>query len=145
MTVQGAARGLAADAVRAAVRLPVGLVAVVLLPAGQGGRAARLQARVSRLSGWTGARAAGRALVGLPLDVAAFVVVAYSAFNTVRNLGYPIWYAASDYHQAWGGPTLAGVWAVHAFGWLACLVVVGLLVRWIGRGQAAVDRLVTGW
>ncbi|MGW6389487.1 hypothetical protein ACWFR1_03060 [Streptomyces sp. NPDC055103] len=94
--------------------------------------------------GWTGGRVLSRAALGLPLDTAAFVLVGYALFNTVRNLGYPIWYLDTDYHQAWGGPTMAGVWAVHAFGWLLCLaVLLHWPVRWLARGQAALDRRVT--
>ncbi|MEU7073494.1 hypothetical protein [Streptomyces narbonensis] len=91
--------------------------------------------------GWTGGRMLGRAVLGLPLDAAAFALVGYALFNTVRNLGYPIWYLDTDYHQAWGGPTMAGVWTVHAFGWLLCLAVLLYWpVRWLARGQAALDR-----
>ena len=82
-----------------------------------------------------------RTVLGLPLDLAAFVVLGYALFNSVRNLGYPLWYLDTDYHQAWGGPTMAGVWTVHALGWLLCLaVLLHWPVRWLARGQRALDR-----
>ncbi|WP_225801129.1 hypothetical protein [Streptomyces sp. NK15101] len=132
-------------AARAFLALPAGLAAVVLTLAGQPGRAARLRARLTGGDGpaaaWTGGRVLGRTVLGLPLDAAAFVLVGYALFNSVRNFGYPIWYLDTDYHQAWGGPTMAGVWAVHAGGWLLCLAV---LLRWpvrsLAAGQRALDR-----
>ncbi|MGW5402091.1 hypothetical protein [Streptomyces sp. NPDC003952] len=143
-TVFPSLRVWGARAVRPALALPVGLAGLVLGLTGQGGRAARLQAWASGLPGWTGPRVAARTVLGLPLDIAAFVLGAYSVFNTVRNLGYPIWYGDTDYHQAWGGPTLTGVWLVHAFGWLACLYVIGWILRGLGRGQHAIARRVVG-
>ncbi|MFF1411414.1 hypothetical protein ACFVX6_16760 [Streptomyces sp. NPDC058289] len=125
-------------------RFPRGSSASPLGLTGQGWRAARLQARASGVPGWTVPRIASRTLLGLPLDIAAFVLGAYSVFNTVRNLGYPIWYGDTDYHQAWGGPTLTGVWLVHAFGSLACLCVIGWILRGIGRGQQSITRRVAG-
>ncbi|MFD5148970.1 hypothetical protein [Streptomyces sp. NPDC058401] len=133
-----------ARALRPALALPAGLVGLALGLTGQARPAIRLQTWASGLPGWTGPRAAARTVLGLPLDIAAFVLGAYSVFNTVRNLGYPIWYGDTDYHQAWGGPTMTGVWLVHAFGWLACLYVIGWILRGLGRGQHAIARRVAG-
>ncbi|MER6392534.1 hypothetical protein ABT236_29240 [Streptomyces sp. NPDC001523] len=84
-------------------------------------------------------------MLGLPLDMAALALIGYSLFNSVRNFGYPLWYYDTDYHQAWGGPTMAGVWTVHAVGWLLCLAVLLYWpVRWLARGQKAVERRVMG-
>ncbi|MER7946448.1 hypothetical protein ABTY59_03520 [Streptomyces sp. NPDC096079] len=130
-------------AARAFLALPVGLAAVALVLTGQPGRAARVQARLAG-GEWTGGRVLGRAVLGLPLDAAAFLLVGYALFNSVRNLGYPLWYLDTDYHQAWGGPTMAGVWAVHAGGWLLCLAVLHWPVRRLARGQQALDRRATG-
>ncbi|MCX4982624.1 hypothetical protein [Streptomyces sp. NBC_00572] len=139
---------------RAFLALPVGLAAVALALTGQPGRAARVRARLTDgdgegdggegvKGGWTGGRVLGRAVLGLPLDTAAFVLVGYALFNSVRNFGYPIWYLDTDYHQAWGGPTMAGVWAVHAGGWLLVLaVLLHWPVRWLARGQRALDRRI---
>ncbi|MFE2523351.1 hypothetical protein ACFXEL_03875 [Streptomyces sp. NPDC059382] len=125
--------------------LPVGLAGVLLVLVGQPGRAARVQGWMSGGAGWTGKRVLGRAVLGLPLDMAALALIGYSLFNSVRNFGYPLWYYDTDYHQAWGGPTMAGVWTVHAVGWLLCLAVLLYWpVRWLARGQKAVERRVTG-
>ncbi|MFF9849625.1 hypothetical protein [Streptomyces litmocidini] len=131
-------------AARAFLALPAGLAAVVLTLTGQPGRAARLRARLTGGDGWTGRRLLARAVLGLPLDVVAFVLVGYALFNSVRNFGYPIWYLDTDYHQAWGGPTMAGVWAVHGLGWLLCLaVLLHWPVRRLAGGQRALDRRLT--
>ncbi|MFD5082093.1 hypothetical protein ACFWOG_05545 [Kitasatospora sp. NPDC058406] len=133
------------NAAGAFLALPVGLAAVALTLTGRPGRAAHWQGRLSGGRGWTGGRVLGRAALGLPLDVAAFALIGYALFNSVRNFGYPVWYLGSDYHQAWGGPTMAGVWAVHAGGWLLCLaVLLHWPVRWLARGQRAVGRRITG-
>ncbi|MEU8923523.1 hypothetical protein AB0D10_21705 [Kitasatospora sp. NPDC048545] len=125
--------------------LPTGVAGAALVLAGQPRRAARWQGRVSGVSGWTGGRVLGRVLFGLPLDAAAFVLVGYALFNSVRNFGYPVWYLDTDYHQAWGGPTMAGVWAVHAAGWGLCLyVLLRCPVRWIARGQGALTARLLG-
>jgi hypothetical protein len=51
-----------------------------------------------------------------------------------------IW--ASTYHGSWGGPTLAGAWAVHAG--LVLLVLVPIVI-WLLRGLARLQlRLVSG-
>ncbi|GAB7181859.1 hypothetical protein ATKI12_1690 [Kitasatospora sp. Ki12] len=133
-------------AVRAGLALPAAAVGAVLVLAGRPGRAARWQARVSGGRGWTGGRVLARAGLGLPLDALALLVTGYALFNSVRNFGYPLWYLGTDYHQAWGGPTMAGVWAVHATGWALCLfLLLRWPVRWIARGQRALTvRLSDG-
>jgi hypothetical protein len=45
-----------------------------------------------------------------------------------------------EYRDAWGGPTLAGAWAVHALGGIAFL----LLVPWVLRGHVALWRRLMG-
>ncbi|MGW4160563.1 hypothetical protein [Streptomyces sp. NPDC004788] len=154
-------------AAHAFLALPAGLAATALTLLGQPRRAARLHARLTggdtparttarsgtetvarpgsetgtRTAARTGGRTLARTVLGLPLDLLAFVVIGYAIFNSVRNLGYPIWYLHTDYHHAWGGPTMAGVWTVHAAGWLLCLaVLLHWPVRWLAKGQRALDR-----
>jgi hypothetical protein len=50
-----------------------------------------------------------------------------------------IW--ASTYYDSWGGPTLAGAWAVHAG--LVLLVLVPVVV-WLLRGLARLQLRLTG-
>ncbi|MFJ4680753.1 MULTISPECIES: hypothetical protein [unclassified Kitasatospora] len=123
----------AVPVLRAGLALPAGLAATALLLAGRRTAAERLQ------PGPTGVgRRLARLLLGLPLDASALLLFGYAVFNSVRNFGYPLWYLHTDYHQAWGGPTMAGVWAVHAGGWALCLVLLlRWPVRWIARGQQA--------
>ena len=59
--------------------------------------------------------------------------------NTLRNLLYGF-VVGDGYRDAWGGPTLAGAWAVHAVLALA-LVPVGL---WLLRGLTALERRLAG-
>ncbi len=49
--------------------------------------------------------------------------------NTVRNLAYPPSNPTPDYADAWGRPTLAGAWAVHAAIALALMPVYLLVLR----------------
>ncbi|MEU1287880.1 hypothetical protein [Kitasatospora sp. NPDC005856] len=137
-------RSLVRVAVRAGLALPAGVVGAWLVLTGRPGRAARWQARVSGGRGWTGGRVLARVVLGLPLDALALLLVGYALFGSVRNFGYPLWYLDTDYHRAWGGPTMAGVWAVHATGWGLCLY---LLLRWplpwIARGRRALSARLT--
>ncbi|OKI99191.1 hypothetical protein [Kitasatospora sp. CB01950] len=134
-------RAVCAPAVRSAPALPADLAGAALLLAGQPARAARLHARTWgpghwTPGHWTPGRRLARTVLGLPLDALALLLAGYAAFNSVRNFGYPIWYLGTDYHQAWGGPTMAGVWAVHVAGWALCLyVLLRRPVRWIARAQ----------
>lgn len=132
-------------ALRTGLALPAGAVGAALVLTGRPAAAARWQARVSGGHGWTGGRVLARAVLGLPLDALALLLVGYALFNSVRNFGYPLWYLGTDYHQAWGGPTMAGVWTVHAAGWGLCLyLLLRWPLRWIARGQRALALRLTG-
>lgn len=144
-TARMAARTDVGIAARAFLALPVGLVTTALTLVGRPAHAARLRARVlgaeGAAGGWTAGRLLTRTLLGGPLDAAVFALLAYALFNSARNFAYPLWYFDTDYHQAWGGPTMAGVWTVHATGWLLCLaLLLHWPVRWLARGQRALDR-----
>src|SRR6266540_3428797 len=53
------------------------------------------------------------------------------------NLAYPLRPGTMDsYQHSWGGPTLAGAWAVHAAGGLVMLWVA----PWFVRGAAALQE-----
>ncbi|MFD7974276.1 hypothetical protein [Streptomyces sp. NPDC059071] len=132
------------SAARAFVALPAGVAAAALALVGRPSSAARLRTRLTGRTGWTGGRTLSRTALGLPLDLTAFALIGYALFNSVRNFGYPLWYFDTDYHNAWGGPTMAGVWTVHALGWLVCLaVLLHWPVRWLAKGQRALDRRLT--
>lgn len=66
-----------------------------------------------------------------------------SVLVLVRGLAYPL-VGADGYENAWGGPTLAGAWAVHAaLGVLIAPAFIGLIALF-GRLQLRVTRTVLG-
>ena len=55
----------------------------------------------------------------MPVDLVALVVAGYCWTGVLLNVAYPIRPLLGmdgEYRDAWGGPTLAGAWAVHALG-----------------------------
>lgn len=129
------------------IALPLGLLCIPL--ALLGGPAGRFQRTVARgLLGLevgeperTGPLALAHAVLSTPLNLVATALTGYGLFLVPLNLGYPL---RPDAHPeaAWGGPTLAGAWSVHAAGALAFL----LAVLWIGRGLTMLQgALVTGF
>ncbi|MFF2084119.1 hypothetical protein ACFVVM_10100 [Nocardia sp. NPDC058176] len=69
-------------------------------------------------------------------------LVLLSALVLVRGLAYPL--GSGGYENAWGGPTLAGAWAVHAvLGLLIAPAFLGL-VALFGRLQLHLTRAVLG-
>lgn len=133
----------------ATVTLPVALAALLLTLLGRPARAAVVQRRVAdRLlfppgPGPAGPPdrlpAVGYALLSVPFGLVGLWLAAAIGPNTVRNLLYGL-VTDGSYAHSWGGPTLAGAWAVHALGALA-LVPVGL---WLVRGLTAVQRRLAG-
>jgi hypothetical protein len=81
------------------------------------------------------------ALAGVPLSLVAAVVTFYFWFVVVLNLGYPL-RPDSDPTGAWGGPTMAGAWALHG---IAGGVGFLLLTPWVAKGFTALQtRLAAG-
>jgi hypothetical protein len=141
----------------AAIALPLALASIALTLCGRSSRAERLQRAAAHrfLAGRTPAGgstpAAGtrptparrvllHGVLSVPLAVPTLVVVGYAYGNTIRNLSYPVWYGDTDYHQAWGGPTMAGVWSVHAVGGLAFFAVCLCLCKVLTNAHAALVR-----
>lgn len=84
-----------------------------------------------------------RGLAAVPVDLVALVVAGYCWTGVLLNVVYPIRPLLGmdgEYRDAWGGPTLAGAWAVHALGGLG----FWLLVPWVLRGYVALWRRITG-
>ncbi|MCX5201344.1 hypothetical protein OG897_07730 [Streptomyces sp. NBC_00237] len=80
------------------------------------------------------------ALAGVPLSLVAVVATYFFWFVVVINLGYPL-RPDSDPTGAWGGPTMAGAWAVHGAGAVGFLLVT----PWVAKGFAALQtRLAAG-
>lgn len=111
--------------------VPLALVALV-----DGGR--RQQRCATRLLGRQVGQHRVRGLVGLPLAAGFLVLAGYTWLIVVLNLAYPARpLVGSPGHSpdAWGGPTLAGSWAFHAFlGGVPML----LIMPWLLRGLTAV-------
>jgi hypothetical protein len=88
-----------------------------------------------------------RAILHSVLAVTVGLLTLFVAFlailAAVRGIAYPV-IAGGDYENSWGGPTLAGAWAVHA------LLGVGLLPAWLalvaglGALQVRLIRQVLG-
>ena len=135
----------------ALLALPVGLACVALSILGGSPAAARLQEglagrllavrlerpRRRRVDG----RVIGHALLSLPLNALSLALtVAFWALAVV-NIAYPLRPDSDDLSNAWGGPTLAGAWAVHGAAGLALL----LAAPWIVNGVTALQgRLARG-
>jgi hypothetical protein len=88
-------------------------------------------------------RSRGRGLAAVPLDLVALVVAGYCWTGVLLNVVYPIRPLLGmdgEYRDAWGGPSLAGAWTVHALGGLG----FWLVVPWVLRGYAALWRRITG-
>jgi hypothetical protein len=67
----------------------------------------------------TAGRVVAHALLSLPLNLVSLVLTAYLWSLVPVNIAYPLRPGVTSpdsYHHAWGGPTLVGVWAVHAAG-----------------------------
>jgi hypothetical protein len=99
--------------------------------------------------------ASGRFIAGmlaLPLAVVTTAFAAMLGGLVLINVGYPlrpllglagnngsVW--ASTYYDAWGGPTLAGAWAVHAMG---AMLLVFPPLAWAIRGLLRAQVRLTG-
>ncbi|NKX86219.1 hypothetical protein [Nocardia coubleae] len=77
------------------------------------------------------------------VGVVGWFLVLLSVLVLVRGLAYPL-LVGDGYRNAWGGPTLAGAWAVHAL--LAVLLAPLFLavVAALGRSQVRLIHTVLG-
>jgi hypothetical protein len=128
--------------------LPVGLVCVPLaLVGGPAGRVQRALARRllhldTEEPPRTGPLAFAHAVISAPLNLVACTVGCYFWTIVAINLGYPLRTDGGPAH-AWGGPTMAGAWAVHAVGGGVTFL---FLTPWVVKGFTALQsRLVTGF
>ncbi|HEY3504605.1 MAG TPA: hypothetical protein VGN37_17715 [Actinocatenispora sp.] len=110
----------------------------------------------------TAGRTLGAAALSVATGLAGWAVTQYLGFLVLYSVGYPLrnyvsaggdtaplvpwahlsvhagspnW--ASEYHDAWGGPTLAGAWAVHA---ALVLLTLQPVLAWAVRGLARLQR-----
>ena len=132
--------------------LPVGLVALPAALLGGYRAAARLQRALARRylalhsaaqePNDTAGRVLAHALLSLPLNLGSLALTAYLWSLVPANLAYPLRPGTMDsYQDSWGGPSLAGAWAVHAAGGVVFLFVTPFVVKGITLLQAR----LAGW
>lgn len=82
-------------------------------------------------------RAGVHTALAAAIGILAWFLVFLASLAAVRGIFYPL-VADHDYENSWGGPTLAGAWAVHA------ALGVGLLPVWLAilAGIGCVQRLL---
>jgi len=134
----------------ALIALPLAVVGVVLAAAGRHDTARALQARACRAlldvdlgqpGAVTGRGAVlGHALLSVPVNAAVLILTIYFWTVVLVNVACPWRPDTDDLSNAWGGPTLAGAWAVHAAGGLVFLFVAPWIVRGLAQLQAALSR-----
>jgi hypothetical protein len=131
--------------VYALAALPLTIVGALLAVFGAGRRARELHVQASRALLRTdlglrpvdhsGRRVLGHAVVSLPVHAGVALVTAYLWAVAAANIAYPLRPDTADLTNAWGGPTLAGAWAVHG----TAGVVFLFATPWIVRGLTSVQ------
>ena len=89
----------------------------------------------------SGGRVVVYAVLSLPLNLVALMLIGYLWLWVPANVAYPLRPGTMDsYQHSWGGPSLAGAWAFHAaFGVLA-LFLTPWVVQAVTRLQAWLTR-----
>jgi hypothetical protein len=128
----------------------ISLVVLLFVLVGRPATGARLQSRLATVLRVVpaaaapprapAARVALHAIGGIPLGMASLVITAYGWALVLLNVAYPI-RSGSDLSGAWGGPSLAGAWAVHGAAGLAFLFIV----PWMISALIAGHRRALGW
>ncbi|WP_405684973.1 hypothetical protein OG204_10845 [Streptomyces sp. NBC_01387] len=128
--------------------LPVTLLCIPLALAGgpvgriQRGLARRLLRVDAGEPARTGPLALVHAVVSSPLNLVALTVCGYFWTIVVINFGFPL-RTDGDPSHSWGGPTMAGAWAVHAVGGGVTFL---FLTPWVAKGFTDLQtRLVSGF
>ena len=101
---------------------------------------ALLPRSLGRLATGTGGRV--NAALSVPLGVLTLLVALLSTVNEIRVL-FLYWWTDDVTPGTWGGPTMAGAWAVHA---ALGLLIFPVLLAVLAGARKLVDRLDTaGW
>ncbi|MCM6775250.1 hypothetical protein NDR87_16780 [Nocardia sp. CDC159] len=120
-----------------------GLVAVLSGFGGAGLRAWAARRLLGREPFAERAGVGGRALhlvLSVVVGLVAWFVLFLICIALVRGIAYPS-VGGGDYENSWGGPTLAGAWAVHALLAIAVVLPIGtLLIAALGVLQFAFAR-----
>jgi Putative sensor len=133
--------------------LPVSLVSLPLALLGDYRAAARLQRGLARkylalrihepALRDTAGRVLAHAVLSLPLNLVSLALTAYLWLLVAINVAYPLRPGATSpdsYQHAWGGPTLAGAWAVHAAAGVVFLFATPWIVKAITWLQGRLTR-----
>jgi hypothetical protein len=135
--------------------LPVSLISVPLVLLGGYRAAARLQQRLARrylalrIDEPAPRDSAGRVLthmvLSLPLNLASLALTLYLWLLVPANLAYPLRPGTMDsYQHSWGGPSLAGAWAVHAAGGVLFLFATPWMIKAVTWLQGRLARRLLG-
>jgi Putative sensor len=138
----------------ALLALPMGVVCVPLSILGGSPAAVRLQQGLAgrllavglerpsrrRLDG----RVLGHALLSLPLNALSWTLTVAVWAVAVVNIAYPLRPDSDDLSNAWGGPSLAGAWAVHGAAGLGLLLVAPWIVNGLTALQGRLARAMLG-
>ena len=135
--------------------LPVSLVSVSLVSLGRYRAAARLQRDLARrylalrIDEPAPREGAGRVLahtvLSLPINLVALALTGYLWSLVPANLAYPLRPGTMDsYQHSWGGPSLAGAWAVHAAAGLVLLFATPWVVKAVASVQGRLARRLLG-
>jgi hypothetical protein len=93
----------------------------------------------------TAGRVLAHAVLSLPLNLASAVLTGYLWLLVPINVAYPLRPGTMDsYQRSWGGPSLAGAWAVHAVAGVAVLFLTPWVVRAVTWLQARLTRGLLG-
>jgi len=93
----------------------------------------------------TAGRVIVHAVLGLPLNLASVVLTGYLWLLVPINVAYPLRPGTMDtYQHSWGGPSLAGAWALHAAGGVAALFLTPWVVQGLTWLQARLTRGLLG-
>ncbi|MEV5834680.1 hypothetical protein [Nocardia sp. NPDC052112] len=88
-------------------------------------------------------RATAHSVLAGVLGVLTWFLAFLAAIAAVRGIGYPL-IADNDLEHSWGGPTLAGAWAVHALLGVGLLPAWGLVLAGLGAVQVRLTRRLLG-
>ena len=88
-------------------------------------------------------RGVAHSVLAAAVGVVTWFLAFLASVAAVRGIGYPL-IAADDLEHSWGGPTLAGAWAVHALLGVGLLPVWGLVLAGFGALQVRLTRRLLG-
>ncbi|WP_307817295.1 hypothetical protein [Nocardia acididurans] len=88
-------------------------------------------------------RAIAHTVLAASVGWVAWFVVFLAAVAAFRGVAYPL-VAADGYENSWGGPTLAGAWAVHAALGVGLLPIWGVLLAGLGMVQLRLTQRLLG-